>query len=92
MTVVFVIYALLYLLPAAALLWGLGAAVAGGALPGLDLWAALWGQVSGVLIKLTADRTSGLPVWYSLFMPLSILLTILIGLDSTRDSTRPQRL
>ena len=83
MAAVFVIYALLYLLPAAALLWGLGAAAAGGALPHWTLWATL-GFLLGVLIKLTADRTSGLPVWYSLFMPLSIGLTILIGLDSAR--------
>ncbi len=80
---VFLAYALLYLAPPAALLGGLTAWAASGAAPLWLGWAASAAAL-GMAVKTAVDVSSGLPAWYGIFVPASIVLTILIGLDSAR--------
>ncbi|WP_176444859.1 glycosyltransferase [Paenibacillus herberti] len=86
---VFSVYTALYLLPTATLIGGLVAAVlTGSAMPVVWLGWATMAWALGALIKLTVDRSSGLPAWYSLLLPASIALTVWIGLDSARQHYR----
>ncbi|WP_053086951.1 glycosyltransferase family 2 protein [Paenibacillus sp. P22] len=80
---VFIVYALLYLAPPAALLGGLAAWAVSGAAPLWLGWAASAAAL-GMAVKTAADLSSGLPAWYGMFVPASIVLTIFIGLDSAR--------
>ncbi|KAB2953406.1 glycosyltransferase [Heliorestis acidaminivorans] len=47
---------------------------------------ALLAWLMGLLLKVVIDRKSRQPIWLSLFLPLSILIIILIGWDSTRSA------
>ncbi|GGG20734.1 glycosyltransferase [Paenibacillus abyssi] len=74
LAVVFMMYSLLYLLPAAAVLlspWQPQLLVPG-----------LLGYAAGAAVKMAIDRMQSQPVWLGLFLPFSIAAVIAIGIAS----------
>ncbi len=77
---VLLVYGVLYLLPAGALLWY---ALSGQ--PAAAVWPAA-AVLSGIAVKRTSDAAGRQPVWFSLLLPASVVCLSLIAAASWRGS------